>query len=125
MGRISTYNEDQANQIAERLSDGEPLRQICRDPNMPQWRTVYDWIAAHPDFAARIARARELGQDVIAEDCLAIADDLTDEPASRRVRVETRLKLLAKWNPKRYGDRVELAGDKNAPLTIEVIRFGQ
>ena len=38
---------------------------------MPAWRTVYDWIRAHPDFATRIAHARELGFDAIAD---AVAD---------------------------------------------------
>ena len=37
-------------------------------------------------------------------DCLTIADNTEEDPASRRVRVETRLKLLAKWCPRRYGD---------------------
>jgi hypothetical protein len=27
------------------------------------------------------------------------------------LRVDTRLKLLAKWNPKKYGERIEHTGD--------------
>ena len=34
-------------------------------------------------------------------------------------RVEQRMKLLAKWNPKRYGDRIALAGDKENPIHID------
>jgi hypothetical protein len=34
-------------------------------------------------------------------------------------RVEQRLKLLAKWNPKRYGDRVTMAGDAENPLQVQ------
>lgn len=26
----------------------------------------------------------------------------------RKLRIETRLKLLAKWNPKKYGDKLDL-----------------
>ena len=36
----------------------------------------------------------------------------------RKLQIETRLKLLAKWNPKKYGDRTTLAGDPEAPLQV-------
>jgi hypothetical protein len=107
MGRPSLKAPELCDEIVQRISEGEPLRQICRDEHMPEWRTVYDWVAGDAEFAARIARARELGFDAIAEQALDIADDRDDEPASRRVRVETRLKLLAKWSPKKYGDKLE------------------
>jgi hypothetical protein len=37
----------------------------------------------------------------------------------RKLQIETRLKLLAKFNPKKYGDRQVLAGDDEAPLVLE------
>lgn len=72
---------------------------------------------AQPEVSRVIARARELGFDAIAVDGLNIVDNLDEDPASRRVRSDYRLKLLAKWDPKRYGDRQVLAGDPEAPLT--------
>lgn len=125
MGKKSTYNIKDAEEIVFRLSKGEPLAVICRDEWLPQYRTVYDWAAAHPEFAASIARARLDGYDAIATECLTIADapNATRNPvtgevevrdASRdKLRVETRLKLLAKWDPKRYGERqqVEHSGE--------------
>lgn len=123
MGRRSTYDPKTAEAICARIAEGEPLRQICREEDMPAWRTVYDWMEAQPDFAARFARARELGFDAIAEECLEIADEgafdaIEGEDGALRsnseviqrskLRVETRLKLLAKWSPKRYGDKLDL-----------------
>ena len=104
---------------------------------MPAWRTVYDWIVAEPDFAARIAHARDLGYDAIAEDTLRIADDASNDYMERlsegeaagyhfngehvqrsKLRIETRLKLLAKWSPKKYGDKVtnEHTGPDGGPI---------
>lgn len=134
-GRPSTFTQSKADEICARLSEGEPLRQICRDDNMPAWRTVYGWISADEAFAARIARGRELGEDAIAQDCLRIADDgrsdtYIDADGKERVdsehiqrsklRIETRLKLLAKWNPRKYGDKVDLnhGGQADNPLTV-------
>ena len=34
--------------------------------------------------------------------------------------IETDLKLLAKWNPKRYGDKIEIAGDAERPLVVAI-----
>jgi hypothetical protein len=87
-------------------------------------------------LSAAIARAREVGYEALAEECLLIADNpqwgqvqtMTDKGTSttvedmlghRKLRIETRLKLLAKWNPKKYGDRVQLAGDADSPLKVE------
>ena len=119
MGRKSTFNDKAAAEIVERLAKGEPLTQICLSENLPAWRTVYDWSEANPAFAAAIARARSHGFDVIASDCLTIADEKDGDPQRDRLRVDTRLKLLAKWDPKRYGDLLKLGGDERlAPMTV-------
>lgn len=135
MGRPSLYTPELIETIAERLSTGEPMAAICRDEGMPAYRTVKDWIDSKPDVAAAIARAREEGFDAIAAGTLEIADDARndymeaageEEAAAYRLngehiqrsklRIETRLKLLAKWDPKRYGDALKLSGDPDAPL---------
>jgi hypothetical protein len=37
----------------------------------------------------------------------------------RKLQIETRLKLLAVWDPKRYGNKVQLGGDGGAPIKVE------
>lgn len=111
---------------------------------MPNWRTIYNWMEAHPEFSARIARARDLGMDAILEDALRIADtpcegietETSDDGrvkekrgdmlGHRKLQIETRLKLLAKWNPKKYGDKLqsEVTGADGAPFAIQIVRFG-
>lgn len=134
MGRPSIQTTAMVDEIMERVANGEPLRQILRDPGMPHWTTFYDWLEGDATLSLRFARARETGYDVIAQDALKIADEpapltaqgSTDGGAVQhaKLRIETRLKLLAKWDPKRYGDRVELAGDAKAPLTVQIVRVG-
>jgi hypothetical protein len=128
-GRPSKYTEELAAEIAQRLSDGEPLRQICRDAHMPHWTNIYEWMARDQDLSVRIARAREIGQDAIAEE---IYREMMLEPEREergridpgyvqliKARAEIKLKLLAKWNPKRYGDRVTMAGDAENPMRLQ------
>lgn len=131
-GRPSEYSQEVADLICEKIADGIPLREICRDDNMPAWRTVYDWRDAHPDFSARIAHARELGEEAIAQDCMRIADTPqigikttskasgmetveTDMIEHRRLQIDTRLKLLAKWNPRKWGDKLAVGGAADLP----------
>lgn len=136
MGRPSKYTPELAAEICERLSNGEPLRQICRDEHMPAWQKIYEWMAKDNELSGAIARARVLGYEAIAEETLLIADTpkwgtketvgkdgatVTKEDmlGHRKLQIETRLKLLAKWDPKRYGDRLQLAGDKENPIHVE------
>ena len=87
-----------------------------------------------PAFSESIARARDFGYDALADQALEIAaherhdwrmslkGEVTDEVAiSRaRLRIETRLKLVAKWNPKKYGDKLDLTTrDETPPITHE------
>lgn len=125
--------------IISGVSNGIPLAQCCRDEGITPV-AFYNWRKDDENIALRFARAREVGFDVIAESCLEIADDarndymeslgadqqgdawkLNGEHIQRsRLRVETRLKLLAKWDPKRYGDKMQHTGDGGGPISVNV-----
>lgn len=127
MANPSTYTPELADEICQRLSKGEPLAVICRDEHMPAVRTVSGWKKLHADFEERFLQARDDGFDAIAAQCMEIADDeqhdwtmtkkgvITNDVAVGRAKlqVETRLKLLAKWDPRRYGElqKVQHSGE--------------
>lgn len=91
--------------IIDGISQGKPLSEICREVGISR-AVVYVWRKEDEEFDRHFARGREIGHDAIADDCIRIADDSGLEPADKKVRIETRLKLLAKWD-KRYGDKIE------------------
>jgi hypothetical protein len=120
-GRPSLFTQKLADEICERLGNGEPLAQICRDEKMPGLTTVYMWQNKNEEFSESIARAREAGYDHIATDGLMIVDQLDEDPQSRRIRADYRLKLLAKWDAKRYGDKLDLtSGGEKIGLSAEI-----
>jgi len=103
---------------------------------MPHWTQMYEWIARDPELSLRVAHAREAGCDAIAEELIEISDTLhfgetqvmgdknstttvADMLGHRKLRIETRLKLLACWNPAKYGTKVQLGGDPKNPLKVE------
>jgi hypothetical protein len=118
----AAYTDELAAEIVRRVATGEPLAVICRDEGMPNRHTVSDWRKVRPEFDEAMNEARDAGFDAIAADCMVIADDASgdyragekgvlldsDHISRSRLRVETRLKLLAKWDPRRYGEKVAI-----------------
>ncbi|WP_343518104.1 hypothetical protein [Sphingomonas sp.] len=115
---MAERTQELADALVEGLYEGKPLRQLCRDNGISK-SAVYRWFDEDEELAGRIARAREHGYHEIADECLEIADE---EPADavdvqdKKVRIDTRLKLLAKWSPKLYGDRQLVGSDPENPL---------
>ena len=115
-----------AAQLIEWLSDGKTLRAFCRQPRYPSKSAIYRLIEGDAELAGLIARAREEGHDAIADECLEIIDSATDANLGK-AQVWTRLQLLAKWNPKKYGDKLGLTGgDGSGPIqaaiTVEFVK---
>ncbi len=112
-------------EILRRLSDGEPLAVICRsDEKFPHPVVWGRWVDADPELAIAYARARDVGADAIATQALTLADGVAVHGESiqkAKLQIETRLKLLAKWNPKKYGDKsaVDIGNKEGEKLQVE------
>lgn len=126
--------------VLSMIAAGIPLRQICRYPDMPTKDAIYKYLEDETDPAdhnrrlARYARARKIGFDEIAEEGLEIVDDASNDYMERerdgvpeivldreniqrsKLRFEARLKLLAVWDPKRYGEMLKLGDPDANPL---------
>ena len=136
-GRPTKRTPKVIKRILEGLSKGTPMTIICDAADMPSVTTVWTWREADPDLSEAIARARDTGFDRIAQAALDIADEVTEKDSLEiregieipnkewllrsKLRVETRLKLLAKWDPKRYGERLtqEISGPGGGPIQTE------
>ena len=116
--RPSKFTPDLWAGILARMSQGETLTSICKDEGMPASRTVREWGEKDPDLAAEYARARSDGFDAIADATITIADGTDPEMVNcARLQVDTRKWLLARWDPKRYGDRMQIDAD----VTVETL----
>lgn len=87
--------------------------------------TVYDWIDADEQRAAKYARARELQGEWHAQRILLEAEREPERlpsgavdsgwVADKRLRVDTLKWIASKLAPKRYGDKLAIGGDEDAP----------
>ena len=114
-----------ADDICKWVSEGQTLREYCRQKEK-DWSTIYNWIKIFPDFAEKMEAARKMGAQAIAEDIIQIVDEAPERTNTeygtkvdaghvqwQKNRAEQRLKLLAKWHPKEYGDKLDLTGNLN------------
>ena len=107
-----------SNNICQRLMEGKPLTQICKDKDQPSLSTVYKWIAKHKDFASKILTARRIG-------CQTYLDKMIEEleTADNKSIMVVREKLhhyrwlSSKLLPNLYGDKQEVIQDTK--VTIE------
>ncbi len=115
-GRLSLYTPELAAYICERVAAGRSLVSITREPGVPSYPTIMEWLKVHSDFAAMYRQAREDQADTLADEILAIADSVKDAGPTdsarvnaARLRVDARKWVASKLKPKVYGDRVEAA----------------
>ena len=99
---------------------------------MPGLRTIYDWMELNAEVSASIAHARDIGEEALLAGCLDIANAPTERTQfgsydgghiqDKKLRIDTTLKLLAKWNPKKWGDKVDVTSGGN-PIPAPVINL--
>lgn len=78
--RKSTYTDEIADEICERIAAGETLTGICLCDDMPPIRTVSGWLMRDINgFQAKYARAREAQAHVEAEQIREIADNAFED----------------------------------------------
>jgi hypothetical protein len=121
-GRPSVYTPEIAQAIVSRMCEGESLRSICEESNMPARSTVLLWVVENREgFSDQYAQAMLVRAMEWADETIGIADNTdrdwtVDEHGNLRVqgehvqrsklRVDTRKWMISKLLPKVYGDRI-------------------
>lgn len=133
------YSEKQKtdilNKVCKRIIEGEAVRNILKEKDMPDFTTWLKWMKDE-EKAKQYAHAMELRAEHMFEEILKIADtpqdgitiketergtEITkgDMIQHRRLQIDARKFMLAKMMPKKYGDRIDLNAI-NTNLNVEV-----
>ena len=113
------------------------LNTICSEiESAPTAKTFWKWMEDDPQLSERYARAKSAQLEVLADQLVDLSDKdricekvtikadgsrevvILDQVDRTKLQIDTRKWLLAKLNPKKYGERTVLAGDPEAPLIL-------
>lgn len=136
IGRPSKFTPALAEALCLRISNGESLRKICADEDMPHTATILRWLDQDETFRGQYMRARQMQAILWSEEVLEISDEIANDSyededgnirtnhevvARSRLRVDTRKWMLSKMLPKVYGDKLmtEVTGKDGGPVQIE------
>lgn len=120
------WSDELVTDICDHLSTGKSITDIARLKGYPSADSIYRQMFRDPDFAARIACAREAGQDHEADAIVAMADQATAADWQVvKLRINARQWRAAKLAPKKYGEKVqqEHSGPGGAPLAPAVVMY--
>ncbi len=123
-GRPTLYSKELADLVCDYVATHScGLIKLCRTyPCLPDHSTVKLWRRRHPEFSAQYAQAKMEQADLLAEECLDIADDDSEDAIEwedgsvkcnsefvqrSRLRIDTRKWLASKLLPKQYGKGVD------------------
>lgn len=132
--------EEIFNKILIKISiEGKAIRNILKESNMPSNETFFKWLDGDELKAKQYARACEQRADVIFDEMLDISDTTIegivieiddngrtkekrgDMLGHRKLQVDTRKFMVAKLNPKKYGDKLqqEITGEHKVTISFE------
>ena len=111
-------------EILRLVASGYTIRNICLMEGFPAKRTVWQYMYENPDMKTRYYAAREAGADVLAEECIDIADDGSNDfmtvgsddkqvidheaVARSKLRVSARQWYIGKIARNVFGERIDV-----------------
>lgn len=104
------------------MAAGKSLRAASREIGVDEAAIRYHLMKDEEAFS-HSARARELGCDALADECLEIADDETLKPDERRIKIDTRIRLIGKWS-QRYSDKVTVSNTTTVTHRYDLSSLG-
>jgi hypothetical protein len=80
-GGVWTYCEETARAIVQRVSDGESLTSIGKDPTMPCLSTIFYWRRRIPEFEEAVGLAKAIQAERFCDRACELAEAATPETA--------------------------------------------
>jgi hypothetical protein len=116
------------------IASGRTLRQVAKEMNIAErGAAIINWANSDPVFAQQYSRALAVRWEQMADELVELADDPCIGPdgvpnnalvQQRRLQVDTRKWLLSKMLPRKFGDKIEISSDPDAPIVTRIELVG-
>ena len=91
-------------EVCKDVANGKTLTAAAKERGTSGAAIRYQLMKDEELFSHSV-RARESGCDALSDQCIDIADDPTIDAADKRIRIDTRIRLIGKWS-QRYSDKL-------------------
>ena len=128
MGQHILRTFENSERICEMLASGCSLRQVARVLGLTE-AAIRKWAKDDKEFGEHYSKAMLDRWEKMADELVELADaDCTGPDGrtdnalvqQRRLQVDTRKWVLSKMLPRKYGDKIEITGDADAPLLTRI-----
>jgi len=107
-------------EICRRLAEGEFWNRISEEPDMPCYSQLYSQQRKDPAFAEKVAQARAMGADFVADRALEVAQATTAQTVSAdRLKVSTMLKHAGLRAPQAWGGKA-VKSEKGGEIRLAI-----
>ncbi|MBQ2174816.1 MAG: hypothetical protein II453_07105 [Alphaproteobacteria bacterium] len=108
-------------EIFSKMEVGVSLKKACESLGLAR-SSFITYIDKDPALYEQYARAQKIGQDYQFETLDEYARESKDDPYTKKLYIDVLKWKLAKQQPKKYGDKLEVEGKNIAPTTIIIKR---
>jgi len=112
-------------EICRRISQGESLQDVCDDDDMPDRMVVFDLVRTDAVFKDMYNQALMLRGEYHADRITELAEEAMLAPPeltnAYRLAQDSYKWTAARLLPRKYGDRVVVAGDPDAPMVHKFV----
>ena len=129
-GRPTKYSDELADKICHIIATTEKgIHAICEEfEDMPCPATIWNWLNANKRFLDNYAQAKEIQMHLMGEKIVSIADNSSGDEMTTpngnivenrefmnrsKLRIETRMWLMERFAPKRFGKLSQEADPAN------------
>ena len=137
-GRPEEYTEELANRICEKITQGMSLKStVEQDEDLPSLQTIYSWLSKHNNFLDNYTQATQNRTEAQLEELNRLGDIAIQEASNTgdkranavvqayKLKADNMKWVMSKMKPKKYGDKLELAGDQDNPITVNLISYAK
>jgi hypothetical protein len=104
MGKVTKLEPAVLTAICEDVANGKTMSAAAKERGITP-SAVRKALLRDDEMFQLSSHARELGCDALADQCIEIADQSELDPQDRRIKIDTRIRLIGKWSS-RYSDKL-------------------
>lgn len=123
MARPSEYDYELCKEICDQVADGENIISILKESTYPSWSTFRRWKNENEELRTLYVNSQQDKGIALENEIDDVMQDLKEgkiDPAGANVLIQTLKWKMAKFYPKVFGDKMQVAGDPESPLSVKM-----